>query len=600
MRRLLLALVFCLVAPVLAAAPTPPPLLAVLEFDSPDKSASFDELQLLTDAFRAAVIDTVGSRYKVLTRETMAELVPPERMECFAGKCAAEIGRMLQAPYVMAGNVRRLDGTYILTMEAYESIGGQALGSRQLEGERIRPLLVAVRERSPELVRKWLRLVAAPVVTPDPGGQERAINGGNDFDMGAAEEVIAAFESEPPGAVVMVDGRMVCRSTPCTKSLSVGEHNVSMSLELYEDTARTVRLSKKDKRVSLTLPALFGTVEVDTVPAGLPVAVDGKVVGNAPQSLRLDPGQHAIVVKDRCWQETGEQLVVQRNARRSVRINAMARMGGLKLTAADEDGNDVEGSVEVDGRVVGETPLAVKLPVCSREVVVKAGARTWKQALSLREAQVSTVVAVLKKQASCPEGMVFIPGGTFDMGSNDGDSDEKPVHRVTISGFCLDRTEAAGSDGLPIVNVSWDEAKAACERRGARLPTEAEWEFAARGTAGRKYPWGNSDPTCDKANISGCGGSTKRVGSLPAGATPEGVLDLAGNVWEWVADYYNPYVSGSQADPVYASASQYRVVRGGSFCLNAAFARSANRYRDEPSWLLDYLGFRCARGADGP
>ncbi len=197
---------------------------------------------------------------------------------------------------------------------------------------------------------------------------------------------------------------------------------------------------------------------------------------------------------------------------------------------------------------------------------------------------------------SCPKGMAFIPGGSFDMGSNDGDSDEKPVHRVTVSGFCMDVTEYAEGDGMPKINVSWDEAKALCESQGKRLPTEAEWEFAARGPAGRKYPWGNGEPTCDRANYAECRYRVKRVGSLPAGATPEGLQDMAGNVREWVADCYEGYSSSPQNNPSKEQCSGLRVFRGGGWSLNAARLRASVRYGYGAGSRSSFLGFRCARG----
>jgi formylglycine-generating enzyme required for sulfatase activity len=159
----------------------------------------------------------------------------------------------------------------------------------------------------------------------------------------------------------------------------------------------------------------------------------------------------------------------------------------------------------------------------------------------------------------------------------------------------------------PVVQVSWYDANAYCawlteqqpDGRGVRLPNEAEWEYAARGEAGRDYPWGAEAPNPKRCNFDNKVGGTTPVGSYPEGATPEGVRDLAGNVWEWVQDswyanYKDAPADGSARDC--SDADVDRVIRGGSWRHSAHGCRSASRVMRVPDDdSVDFLGFRCVR-----
>lgn len=210
---------------------------------------------------------------------------------------------------------------------------------------------------------------------------------------------------------------------------------------------------------------------------------------------------------------------------------------------------------------------------------------------------------------------ISIPGGSFQMGSPEtvGESDERPEHHVTLSPFLIQSHEVTNEeyrrfdpshdrfapDKQPVVNVSWYEAVAYAAWLGGSLPTEAQWEFATRGKDGRAYPWGEEDPSCDRANIDECrdGLQPVKVGR-DQGKTPEGVYDLAGNVWEWCRDWYGPYPLQGQSDPLGPPIGVVRVVRGGSFDYDRMSVRGAYRDRYNPEGRDGGGGFRVVWSAN--
>jgi serine/threonine-protein kinase len=250
----------------------------------------------------------------------------------------------------------------------------------------------------------------------------------------------------------------------------------------------------------------------------------------------------------------------------------------------------------------------------------------------------------------------YVPAGEFIMGSEDGSDDEKPIHTVDLDAFWIDQTEVTnvmfadfidetgyttdaekagtswvyqdgdwnqvdGADWMhpfgpssgisdiinhPVIHISWNDAQAYCSWADRRLPTEAEWEKAARGAEGNVYPWGD---TFDGERLNFCDSNcsfdwadknadddyefTAPVGTYPNGASPYGALDMAGNVWEWVNDWYDAYPGNTVSDDGYGTT--YRVLRGGSWGSSDSGVRSAGRGGGNSTDSVSDIGFRCSR-----
>jgi len=254
---------------------------------------------------------------------------------------------------------------------------------------------------------------------------------------------------------------------------------------------------------------------------------------------------------------------------------------------------------------------------------------------------------------SPPAGMELIPAGSFQMGSTGHGTGQEPVHTVNLSAFYMDTYEvtnaqfaaflneqgnqneggvtwldAADEDARihqsggswsadsgyanhPVIEVTWYSAQAYCTWREARLPTEAEWEYAARGgLEGMDYPWGDTlngsranfcDSNCSFDDLKDSASNDGYADTAPVGSyapNDYGLYDMTGNVWEWVADWYGHYPSGAVTDPTGPSSGDYRVLRGGSWINDALFLRVANRNYFDPDGSSYHIGFRCVAPID--
>jgi formylglycine-generating enzyme required for sulfatase activity len=239
-------------------------------------------------------------------------------------------------------------------------------------------------------------------------------------------------------------------------------------------------------------------------------------------------------------------------------------------------------------------------------------------------------------EISSKDGMtlLYVPAGEFLMGSTDADtlatSDEKPQHTITLDAYWIDQTEVTNAqyakcvadngackepidnsssshssyygnsefDNYPVIYVDWNMASSYCSWAGRELPTEAQWEKAARGIDGNIYPWGNDTPNDNLLNFNTNIGFATDVRKYPAGKSVYGAYDMAGSVLQWVNDWYGEtyYKNSPPSNPLGPDTGKYRMLRGGYWSNPASLVRSAFRVWLDPTYSVNYIGFRCARG----
>jgi formylglycine-generating enzyme required for sulfatase activity len=281
----------------------------------------------------------------------------------------------------------------------------------------------------------------------------------------------------------------------------------------------------------------------------------------------------------------------------------------------------------------------------SRNVIAKQASKSkkkrkgalWVAAVAGVAALITILILATKKKPDAPEPPTFeyepiewmrVPAGEFLMGDNFGDGldDQRPVHSVFLDEYYISRYEITatqysyylqetgrnkggtnmGSGQFPVVNVTWEEANDFCEwlsqktGENIKLPTESQWEKAARGTDQRKYPWGNNEPNCQLGNFGDCGNRAKVVGSVPDGRSPYGVEDMAGNVSEWCRDWYDSayYSLSPYNNPQGPEVGINKAVRGSNYFYSSnsgSILHSSYRWNFEPDQISARLGFRVVK-----
>ena len=439
-------------------------------------------------------------------------------------------------------------------------------------------------------------------------------------------------KSTPPGAKIIINGeeRGVTNADGITlDKLPVGTYQVVLRLSDYLDETKQVAVTNKtNSSIQVNLQGLPGEIAVTTTPNGASVYLNDIVKGQTPLTVsKLSSGIYSVRVVLKGYTTQERKLTLAPNRQEKLAI-IMEQAKYAQITITSEPNGAV---VFVKGKERGVTPMVltceeigddevnVQVEVMLNEyqssikaLPLKIGDQKFLDFTLTKGPLLPTATINPKDQAE----LLLIKDGNFIMGSNE-QTDEKPVHSVFLDQYLIYKYEVSvkqyrqfceatartmpaapkwgWNDNDPIVNVTWDDAQAYAVWAGALLPTEAQWEKAARGELNQKYPWGDKwdNTTCNSKEY----GLMKptAVDSFLNGKSPFGVNNMLGNVAEWCADYYQSqyYSTKENLNPQGAKTGDKRVVRGGSWSSTPQILRCSARGSYYPFGKLDYLGFRC-------
>ena len=454
-----------------------------------------------------------------------------------------------------------------------------------------------------------------------------------------------AISVQPKTAMLWIDGvpQEVSSDGEYSAMLAYGSHTYKVEAGGYISKSGSFTIGKGDMApISVSLVSALATLSVSCPTPAVSLYVDKKSVGSLPWNGNLKEGMHLLEVRKDGYRSQQKTIQLAQQQKLDVAFEALSAIQGNLSVNFKPFGSDVY----VDGVKVGQSPRVFNgVLVGNHNVEIrKSGYATSRQTVTISEGQTASISGsltsttssssanTLSSSSSSPSGntitipvkngisieMVKVEAGSFNMGAtpemeNPYDS-EKPVHRVTLTNnYYIGKYEVTqalwqavmGSnpsyfkgDDLPVEQVSWNDCQDFISKLNAmtgkrfRLPSEAEWEYAARGgKKSRGYQYSGSNTLGDVAWYEGNSGSkTHAVGTKQPNEL--GIYDMTGNVYEWCQDWYGSYSSSPQTNPIGAVSGSSRVDRGGSWFFTAKHCRSSYRFNLTPGYRLNFLGLR--------
>ena len=381
------------------------PKVAVMEIEDKSGKLSASLLENAAEALRTEIGAT--NKFILISKDRQRKaMIKGEKKEswkdCYDQSCRIELGQALTADRILTGIITYFGKQYTLTAELIDLAKEATVKTAKAEFD-----------GSEEGLAEAIKSIAAQIAGKKTGGssfKEGKIGEQvEEWDIGQGEETIVKFESEPTGATVRVDGKLLCQQTPCSKMLTQGKHEITMELENYLAKTKTGGV-KKGTQITWTLEPDFGYLSVESEPAGIEVTLDGKSIGKTPiNKVPLSPGPHQVETKDNCYYQTGEKFTANRGESKNIRLEIKPKEAGIKVTATDDTKNDLEADIFLDNVKIGITPGVYKVPLCSKEILVQTDRRKYKGPIVLKEkqTQIFSVILKLKSQYTVKKNVVL-------------------------------------------------------------------------------------------------------------------------------------------------------------------------------------------------
>ncbi|MEI6751737.1 MAG: SUMF1/EgtB/PvdO family nonheme iron enzyme [Paludibacter sp.] len=398
--------------------------------------------------------------------------------------------------------------------------------------------------------------------------------------------------------------------------LNPGVYSLEARMDKHRPAKQDIELAAGDVKTKDLQPTpIYGTLDISTTPVGATISINGKEYGTTPNTVhKLLIGDYTVKLRKEGYATVSKIATIVEG--KSVEVNETLA-NGRPVTISS---TPTAATLYIDGNASGNTPYTGSLTFGNHTLVIESNGKKAEKTASITQTGGETSFMLSFGPQTFTEtikgvrfDMVAVQGGSFSMGSESGEDCEKPVHSVTLSDFAIGKTEVTQAlwqkvmgnnpsnwkgDNLPVEQVSWDDIQGFIIQlnqltgKSYRLPTEAEWEYAARGgVSSRSTTHAGSNTIADVAwYTENSGSQTHSV----AGKQPNelGLYDMTGNVWEWCSDWYGAYSDRPQTNPTGATNGSLRVFRGGSWYYDAQYCRTAYRNYYTPGNRFNSVGFR--------
>ncbi|MEC7985613.1 MAG: PEGA domain-containing protein [Myxococcota bacterium] len=331
--------------------------IAVLDIEG---SLSLDLKNQLADEARAGALHALpASDYSILTRENMMSILKDMGKDpsCIQGECEIDLGRSIGADYIISGSVVQIEGVYLFSIKLHETQGGSLLAATRVEGEQALSLIRNT-AASTEKMLETVLVVSEPISPPSESPITDQLR-------------LIQFNSNPNGAAVLVNGEMICPTTPCTKAVPPGFHTVEYFKTNYRSWKREFQ-AKNGLEIRAALTPHFSSLDLKANIHGLDVYIDGNHVGTTPLvEYKIEPGPRLLQIEGDCFESYEERFVAREGAKVQKDVQIEKDRSYIKVESVDRVGNAIRGKVFVDGEYMGQTPYYGDVSSCAKRVEVE-------------------------------------------------------------------------------------------------------------------------------------------------------------------------------------------------------------------------------------